>query len=307
MPRHLSLPLVALAALAFPATAAAYEEFPGTRVLGMGGASRAFAIGDSGPMLNPSGMALVKTYNLEGAYGYGNRLNDHSFHASAVDNTSAFGIAAGLYYTYHLAEPPVVAGAMPLSGSGHAAGVALAFPVTPFAAIGGTVKYLRLEGADAPGGNDGGVTFDLGATVRPHQFFSLALVGRNLKDLHNSYAPVGIAYGVALLPMPGLIIAADGITHFTADNLSGRKGTSAMAGGELTLGGKYALRAGGGYDAFTGNGYASAGASVLSEYAALDGGIRQDIFVDAASPRVTIVGVSVRIFVPAMQTQPTQQ
>jgi len=304
--RHLSLPLVALAALVFPATAAAYEEFPGTRVLGMGGASRAFAIGDAGPMLNPSGMALVKTYNLEGAYGYGNRLNDHSFHASAVDNTSAFNIAAGVYYTYHLAEPPVVAGTMPLSGSGHAGGVALAIPVTPFAAIGGTVKYLRLEGADAVGGNDGGVTFDLGATVRPHQFFSLALVGRNLKSLHNSYAPKGIAYGVALLPIPGLIIAADGITQFTPDNLSGRKGTSVMAGGELTFGGKFALRAGGGYDAVTGNGYGSAGASLVSEVAALDGGIRQDVFVDEGSPRVTIVGVSVRIFVPAMQTQPQQ-
>src|SRR6187549_1673589 len=121
----------------------------------MGGASRAFAIGDSGPMLNPSGMSLVKTYNIEGAYGYGTRLNDHSFHASAVDNTSAFNIAAGLFYTYHFAEPPVAAGAMPVTGSGHAVGVALAVPITPFAAIGGTVKYFRLENADAPGGNDG--------------------------------------------------------------------------------------------------------------------------------------------------------
>ena len=306
MPRHLSLPLVAIAALALPATAAAYEEVPGTRVLGMGGASRAFAVGDSGPMLNPSGMALVKTYNIEGSYGYGNRLNDHSFHASAVDNTSAFNIAAGVFYTHHLAEPPVMAGATRLSGSGHAAGVALAFPIPPFAAIGGTVKYLRLEGADAPAGNDGGVTFDLGATVRPHQLVSLALVGRNLRSLHNSHAPKGVAYGVALLPMPGLIIAADAITHFTVDNLSGRKGTSVMAGGELTFGGKFALRAGGGYDAVTGNGYASAGVSLVSELAALDGGIRQDIFVNELSPSVTIVGVAVRIFVPAMQTQPQQ-
>jgi hypothetical protein len=271
----------------------------------MGGASRAFAIGDSGPMLNPSGMSLVKTYNIEGAYAYGNRLNDHSFHASAVDNTSAFGLAAGLFYTYHLSEPPVPAGAVPLAGSGHAAGVALSIPFTNYAAIGGTVKYLRLEGADVVGGGKAeGVTFDLGATVRPHEMVSLALVGRNLHDLHNSHASVGIAYGAALLPIPGLIIAADGITRFTADNLSGRKGTSVMAGGELTFGAKFAVRAGGGYDAVTGNGYGSAGASLLSEVAALDGGIRQDIFVDQGSPRVTIVGVSVRIFVPANQTQP---
>ena len=306
MPRHLSLPFVAIAALAFPATAAAFEEFPGTRVLGMGGASRAFAVGDSGPMLNPSGMSLVKTYNVDGSYGYGTRLSDNTFHASAVDSTSAFNIAAGLFYTYHLSEPPVPAGVMPISGSGHAAGVALSIPFTNYAAIGGTVKYLRLEGADAAGGRLEGVTFDLGATVRPHELLSLALVGRNLHDLHNSHASVGIAYGAALLPFPGLIIAADGITRFTADNLSGRKGTSAMAGGELTVGAKFALRAGGGYDAVTGNGYATAGASLLSEVAALDGGIRQDIFVDEGSPRVTVVGVSVRIFVPSTQTQPPQ-
>ena len=301
---HRSLLFVAIAGALFPATAAAYEEFPGTRVMGMGGASRAFAIGDSGPMLNPSGMSLLKSYHIEGAYAYGTRLHDHAFHASAVDSTSAFNIAAGLFYTYHLSEPPVAAGAMPVSGSGHAGGVALSIPFTQFAAIGGTLKYLRLEGADAPGGNDGGVTFDLGATVRPHQVVSLAFVGRNLSDLHNSHAPVSIGYGAALLPLPGLIIAADGLTRFTADNLTGRKGTSVMAGSELVFGGKFALRAGGGYDAVTGNGYVSGGATVFSEIAALDGGIRQDVFVDQASPRVTVAGVSVRIFVPASQTQP---
>ena len=94
----------------------------------------------------------------------------------------------------------------------------------------------------------------------------------------------GSRTGSPCCPIPGLIIAADGITHFTADNLSGRKGTSVMAGGELTFGGKFALRAGGGYDAITGNGYGSAGASLLSEVAALDGGLRQDIFVDAGEP-----------------------
>ena len=73
----------------------------------MGGASRAWAIGDAGPLLNPSGMSLAKAFTLEGAYGYGRQLTEQFLHASAVDNTSAYGLAGGLYYTYHSAEPSV--------------------------------------------------------------------------------------------------------------------------------------------------------------------------------------------------------
>src|SRR5262249_23779787 len=84
----------------------AMDDFTGTRAIGMGDAGRAYAVGDSGPMLNPSGMSLVKNFQvLEGSYGYSYRLRAHTLHASMVDNTSGFGIGGGLYYNYHSSEP----------------------------------------------------------------------------------------------------------------------------------------------------------------------------------------------------------
>ena len=306
--RSFVLTLAVVLGLAAARPAAAFEDFAGTRATGMGGASRAWAVGDAGPLLNPSGMVLLKTYTVEPSYQFANRENGHFLHAAVVDNTSSYGVAGGLYYTYHTANPP---GLVP--GHGHETGFALAFPFGEYLALGGTVKYFNLSGDDATNqgttGHTGGVTFDLGATVRPASSLSFAVVGTDIRSLHNSQAPQTIAYGAAFVPMPSLVLAADGVTSFTADNYTGRKGTSAMGGGEWIIGDRFGVRAGGGYDAASGNGYISGGVSVISEIAALDAGIREDVTrreiapgVDV--PRQTLIGVSIRLFIPASQTQP---
>jgi hypothetical protein len=284
------------AALAAAPSARAFEELTPTEALGMGGASRAWAVGDAGPLLNPSGMTLLKSYTVEGLYGYASRLSDQFLHASIVDDTSSYNLAGGLYYTYHTA-----AGALP--GHGHEAGLSLALPFGNVLAIGGTVKYFNLSGGDAPSGNSGGVTFDVGLTARPTGILSIGVVGANLRPLHTSQATQSIGYGVALLPTPALILAADGLTRLTADNQTGRKGTSAMAGATYTLGGKAAFRAGGGYDAVTTNGYGTLGISAISEIGAIDAGVRQDLLHAVGTPRETVVNVSLRLFIPASQTQ----
>jgi hypothetical protein len=149
------------------------------------------------------------------------------------------------------------------------------------------------------------LTFDLGSTVRPTQALSFAVVGMNLYDLQNGELPRGIAYGGAFIPIPNLLIAADGRTNLTANNHTGRKGTSVMVGGDFTLGERVGIRLGGGYDASTGNGYLTAGLSGLSQIGAFDAGFRQDLFEQqAGTPRQTVLGVSVRLFVPASETQP---
>jgi hypothetical protein len=287
-----------IAAALLPAARAwATDDFAGTRAMSMGDAGRAFAIGDSGPMLNPSGMSLLKNFQvLEAAYGYSSRLHAHTLHASMVDNTSGFGVAGGLYYNYHDAEP-----GNGVSGHGHEVGLALSVPLANRATIGGTIKYFKLSGDDAPADHTGGVTFDAGATVTLYPKVTVALVGNNLRDLDNSNATRGVGYGVAVNPTDTLIVAADGYTRFTPDNHTGRKGTGFMVGGDLTLGGKFGVRAGGGFDPATANTYGAAGLSAISEIGAIDVGIRQDVLVHEGSQRVTLVGISLRLFIPAQQ------
>jgi hypothetical protein len=280
------------------ARALAMDDYTGTRATGMGNATRAFALGDSGPMLNPSGMSLLKNFQvLEASYGYSTRLHAHTLHAATVDNTSGFGIAGGLYYNYNAAEP-----GGGVSGHGHEVGLALSVPIADRASVGGTVKYFRLSGEDAPGGHTGGVTFDAGATITLFPKLMVAIVGNNLRDLDNSNATRGVGYGMATIPITNLVIAADGYTSLTPDNHTGRKGTGFMVGGELTLAGKFSVRAGGGYDPATANGYGAAGFSAISDIGAIDVGIRQDLIVHEGSARATLVGASLRLFIPGQQT-----
>jgi hypothetical protein len=70
------------------------------------------------------------------------------------------------------------------------------------------------------------------------------------------------------------------------------------AGAELFLAKKAALRLGGGYDGVTQNGFFTAGVSAVSEAGALDFGLRQDVVQRGDTARNTILGASVRLFVP---------
>ena len=278
--------------------AQAAEDFVGTRALGMGGALRAAAVGDAGPLLNPSGMSLVKAYTLEAAYGYSTRRSDQVFHGSIVDTTSGFKIGGGAYYTYHPTSPSVRP-----EGSGHEAGLALSVPFSEYAAVGATGKYFRLSGDQATEASSGGVTVDLGITVRPVASLALGFVGTNVRDLHNSEAPRTIGYGVAYNPGAELLLVVDGRTSFTDPGGGGRKGTSIMGGGELFLQRRFGLRAGGGYDATTRNGYLSLGFSAISEIGAFDVGARRDLFrgqmADGSPSKLeTIVAASFRLFIP---------
>jgi hypothetical protein len=276
----------------------AAEDFVGTRALGMGGALRAAAVGDAGPLLNPSGMSLVKAYTLETAYGYSTRRSDQYFHGSIVDTTSGFKIGGGAYYTYHPSAP-----AGRPEGSGHEAGLALSIPFSEYFAVGATGKYFRLSGDQATDLGSGGMTVDLGITVRPMASLAVGFVGTNIRDLHNREAPRALGYGVAFNPGAELLLAVDGRTSFTDPGGGGRKGTSIMGGGELFLQGRFGLRAGGGYDASTRNGYLSLGFSAISEIGAFDIGARRDFFqgqlADGSPSKLeTIAAASLRLFIP---------
>ena len=231
--RPATLVLVAIAVTAaLGSSARAFEDLTPTEALGMGGASRAWAVADEAPLLNPSGMSLTKAYTcIDGTYGYASRLSDQFLHASIVDSTSPFNLSGGLYYSYHTASP---GGA--LAGHGHEGGAALAFPFGPYVSLGGTLKYFKLVDGDVVNGHDGGLTFDLGATIRPTPIVSVGIVGTNLRSLSTSQATQAVGYGVsASIPAGNAILVADGLSRFTPDNQTGRKGTSVMAGAGYTF------------------------------------------------------------------------
>ena len=238
-------------------------------------------------------MSLIQSYNVEADYFFARVGDEHFLHASIVDSTSGYKLAGGLYYTYHTDNPDG-----PISGHGHEAGLALSLPLGDHVAVGGTLKYFRLGGDQATPASSGGLTFDAGATIRITESLSLGIVGANLNRLGLAQAPQALGYGLAFSPGADLLLVLDGVTNLTADPPLPRKGTRLSAGGELLLAKKVSLRAGGGYDGVSQNGFFTAGIAAVGEAGTLDFGVRQDAFSHGAAPRETILAVSFRLFVP---------
>ena len=283
-------------ALLATSPASATEGFVGMRSLGMGETLRGAATSGEGPLLNPSGMSLSQQYNVEADYQYVHPGGNNFLHASIVDSTSGYKVAGGLYYTYHSDSQ-----GGQTSGHTHEVGLALSVPLGEHLTIGATGKYFWMAG-DLVSEDSSGFTYDVGVTLRPASVFSLGVVGYNLQDLHaGRVAPLAVGYGAALSPTDFLLIAVDGVTNVNALLPEGRTlgGTTRVsAGAELFLAKKAAFRLGGGYDGSTRNGFFTVGLSAVSEAGALDFGLLQDVVQRGDSSRNTILGASVRLFVP---------
>jgi hypothetical protein len=260
---------------------------PGTRALGAGGAMRAAATGDTGPMLNPSGMSLVRAYTAEGSYQYGSPDSTHDGHVSVVDSTSGLNLGGALFYTFHAASPGGV------GQTGQMGGASLSFPLGDVLFLGATGKYLHYSATK-------GFTVDAGLTVRPAQFLSLAAVGYNLTNPGGSAAPQAVGGGGCLSLLPGLLLLVDSVLERVNKDATNPQETRSsvyyvMGGGEYQIK-TLAVRLGGGSDGLHKNGYLSGGFSFVSGIGALDMSLRQDVSGDRKG---TFVGVSARLFVPA--------
>jgi len=175
--------------------------FPGTRPLGTGGALRALATGDSGPQLNPSGISLIRTYQVEGAYQYGKTAASQDARFSAIDSTSGLNLGGALNYTYHRAS---------LNGqseTGHIIGGSLSFPFADKIFVGGTTKWVHADDIT----NHSGFTYDAGLTVRPMSQLSFGVAGYNLRKFDVAWLPRGVGGGVAVLAMPTLLLVFDSV------------------------------------------------------------------------------------------------
>jgi hypothetical protein len=287
-----------LALAAAPRAARALEGFVGTRPLAMGSAGRAWATGDAALLLNPAGMSLVKAYTIEGSYVFGSAAGGTNFfHASVVDSTPDLNLAGGLAYTY-LSDSPDGAG-----GTAHEGIAALSVPIGELVTLGTSLRYVLATGSERSGTSNSGFTVDLGGTLRPTPKLSLALVGTDLTNLAQEQGRA-LGYGAAYFPIPDLVVVVDGLSRI-GSGFVGHARTSALGGAELALGSRAVLRAGLGYDGPLGSLRGSAGASVLSEIGAIDFGIQGDLTTpDFVPTRAYVLGVSLRLFVPAATPPP---
>jgi hypothetical protein len=303
-PRHAPAHRTVLACLIFSALlatttarAASLELVP-TRARGMGGALRGAAAGTSAPALNPSGISLVRSYVVEGAYHY---LQDQSGHLAQValsDSTSASNIGGAVMYTYGTASKD---GA---ESSRHEGTLSLSFPFGDYVALGGSVRYLKLRATPAGGAEDkrSGFTFDAGLTIRPSAKLSIGLVGYGLKDFKDPQVPRAFGGGVALLPLAELVIVADLVldqrTYEHALDPTVGNAWSFMGGAEYTFVSRLGVRLGGGHDGVRDRGYLTAGLTALGEMGAIDVGARLDL--GGTHPaNAMYVGVALRLFVPS--------
>jgi hypothetical protein len=278
---------------ATPVRVGAFPDYLGSRALAMGGAGRADARGDQGPLLNPAGMSLSRMYTMEGGYQFISRDGGHVARVSVVDSTSSFNLAGGLFYSYRTASP---VGVVRLSG--HEAGVALSYPFGDRVLIGATGRYLHVAGGfEDPNGTNShaGVTVDVGAVVRAASILTLGVVGYNLHDLSTANAPVQLGYGAALYPFPDMVVTIDGLHDFTTSDDTRGTRTTVAGGAEYMFEHKLVVRAGGGRDGGVGHAYLTAGFAALSEIGALDFGFRQDVTGDR---KLTFLAVGLRLFVP---------
>ena len=274
----------------------------------MGGASRAWAVGDAGPLLNPSGMSLLKTYTVEGATSTRSRLTENYLHASIVDGTSTYNIAGGIYYTYHVADP-----AGGIAGHGHEGGLALSLPFGEMVALGATVKYFRFSGDDAGRGqpqrrvhvrprDDRASDADAVARARRHQPLRRAerpgAAGDRLRR------------GVPARPQPAARGRRANHLHRRqphrpqGDVRPGRGRMDARAAGRAA--GGRGLRRGdrqrlphGRHLRYLRRSARSTPASARTSSSTRRRGVE--------TPRQTVVGISLRLFVPAAQTQQQPQ
>jgi hypothetical protein len=204
------------------------------RSLAMGDSLRAMATQSEGMLLNPSGLALTKQFQVSGFYSLRLPSVGHFLHASMSDSITNSHFALGLYYNY-LHETPHFAYRLRNGGdsfaqtvqgaeiirTGHESGTALAIPIGERVSIGATLKYgyytLRSQlgqdmappgqsaadgRIDAENGVDLGsvghvVTFDVGATVRPFGGLHIGVVGQNLWP-HGYEMPTLLGIGLAI-------------------------------------------------------------------------------------------------------------
>jgi len=282
--------------------AAAAQDLQGTRSTGMGGTLRAAPSGETAVLLNPAGMTLSRSYVINALYQYRASDNGSLMNVAVVDSATKT-IAAGLYYSYIHASPSRTF--YRLTGpeysleetiQTHEVGLSLAYPLFNLVHIGLTGKYINVDVEqpdDTPDeltdDTDDGFTMDIGAILKPLPSLNLGVVYSNAIPIDNPSYTRQLGMGIAYALGASFLAEFDAVLDFDkGDEVK----TSYHGGGELFLGGSYALRGGGMYDSYRKATYVTAGLGLVASKIALDFGLRQMVEGGAE----TMVAFSTRVF-----------
>ncbi len=277
-------------------------EVPNPRAVAMGGALNALGVSTTSLFLNPANMPFARVYHMEALAAYSPEAKRQTYGLAIVDSVlNSSHIAGGVGGTWSQLDPDGIHRTWTdVRG-------ALALPLGDYLSLGGTVRWLRADQGLGVGpfgsslvsdGTHGplfnALTFDAGATLSILDGLRVAVVGHNLTNPGTALAPLTGAAGVGY-STPIFAVEGDGSLDFTT--WGGTRGRL-MAGGEIFLADRYALRAGWRYDWGTRINSPSIGFGYIDPRWSIEIGLRRDL----VSEHETLGTVSLRYFYDAMGT-----
>jgi hypothetical protein len=284
-------------------------QIPSPRPVAMGDALNALGVSTSALYLNPANMPYARLYHLEALAAYGPESTRQTYGLAIVDSLLNAGhISGGVGATWSEFDPQGIQREW-IDGR-----AALALPLGEHLSFGLTGRWLRVGQGRGVGPfgpdpvSDGGsgplttiITFDAGATVSIIEGLRIGVVGHNLTNPGTALAPTTLAGGIGYTTSL-FSIETDGLVDFTT---WGTPKGRLMAGGEVFLADRYAVRAGWRYDAGMNVNAGSLGFGYIDPRWSVEASYRHDIGSDHTS---SLMVLSFRYFYDALgNTSPVDQ
>lgn len=264
------------------------------RALGMGESLRAAATGALAITQNPAGIALSKTYVLEGDYGY--RPDDHTNveMVSVCDSVTA-RVGACLSYN-HLSSDFTTNGQG--DRSRHEFGLTVGVPLGDNLTLGTTTRYVTYSeeppATVASNNSHDGFILDVGMTYRLLSTLNIGVAAYNLTGGDDANYARALGFGMAFNLTSSLLLAADGRYDFGTDNGRYGGGVEYMFSGADGQQG-VPVRAGYVYDELLKASYVTGGIGLATPRVGIDVGARKQ--VDGIGDEL-LVEASLRLFFP---------
>jgi opacity protein-like surface antigen len=274
-----------------------YGEIENPRTLAMGGAQRALSYSLGGLFINPANMASTAVYHLGGLAEIWPEANRFSYGGGAVDSiVNSKGLAGGIGGTISQQDRDGI----DRSYKDLRFALALPFQDKFFIGLGGRFLWLSQNGRGplgrslASSGLSGqdivtGFGFDAGATIKPAEGLSIAVVGNNLTDPGTGFQPLsaggGVGYSVAEFGLEG-----DLVFDFTTWE---RTTIRAMGGAEILMAESVPLRVGYRYDEGAESHAVSGGVGFADRTFTADVAVRRVVSGDVAT--AIVLGFTVHL------------